>query len=117
MSASWANSTDSTDSAKTLEARAFMSVGVINLVSSALSGTDSILIGEEARVAVTVVGLSIVSRVHWASNTVSVTDKVVSRTFLTNFAHKSETFKTLASTGLNIIEGVLAANVNTLLGS
>ena len=103
LSASWADSTDSTDSTETLEARTFVSIRVVLLIGSAFSGANAILVREETSVAVTVVGGLVVLRVDWASHTVSVADKIVSRAFLTNVAHESETIKTLALSSLDVV--------------
>ena len=115
MSARRTNGTDSADSAKTLKAGTLMGVWVELFVGSALSGADPVLVCEEAGIAITIVCSLVIVRVHGTSDTVSIANKVVSGTFLTDVTHESETFKTLAFTGLNVINRVLTAHVNAFL--
>lgn len=80
-----------------------MSIGVVFLVSATLFGADSVLVSEKARIAVTAVFGRVVFRVDRASNTVSVADEVVARTFLTHVAHQAVSTKALADSSLHIV--------------
>ena len=101
LSAGRADSANSTDSSKTLDADALL-VAVVNFVGSTFSGADAELIGVESLLAIAVSGLRVVLRVDGTGDTVSVADEVVVGALLTNTGHESISVKTSASVGLSV---------------
>jgi hypothetical protein len=98
-----------------LDAVAGQGTAVVDLICSAFLCADTVLVGIEPTVAITVGSNGVVGRVDGASDTVSVADKVSCRALLALSSHQTKSSHTDASASLSLVDRVLTTDKDASL--
>lgn len=107
-----ANLAYSIDSSKSLDACTSLRISSVDFVCSAFLFANSPLIGKESNSAIALFGSSIVVRVDWTGNAISVWDEIAIGAYLAWSREKSKSTVTNASSSSLRIGGILTADVD-----